>query len=385
MKIYYVTPSFYPAVEYGGPIFSTLNVCRELLKIGVTLDIQTTNVNRSKRLDLDTTTHIYVEKLGGKVWYHKETITDRLSLSLLLNMPKAIKKSNLVHTQSIFSISTPTSIILSRLYKKPIVVSPRGSLGEWCFNQGSRFKTLWINIFFKPFIKHIYWHVTADYEKEDIKRVFPFVNDNQFIVIPNGVDKFSDEPCRVEALENHIGMELPKKYILSVGRIDKKKGFDYTIKALSDLDEDIHLIIAGSDYGEKEYLIGLSRDMGLETRVHFVGQVNGIMKAALYENATIFMLNSRHENFGNVYLESLSYGTPVIASDNTPWNMLDENKVGFCVKNEPEIIAQMAKNLIHIAQEDNLGLKKRCKNFASNYYWESIAESFLDEYNRIRG
>lgn len=336
-------------------------------------------------MDVDTTKHIWLEELGGDVWYHKETITDRLSVSLLLNMPKAIKASDLVHTQSIFSISTPASIVLAFWYNKPIVVSPRGSLGEWCFNQGSKFKKLWINVFFKPFLNNIYWHVTADYESEDIKRVFPSVKESNFLIIPNGVDKLSEEPRSVTDLEKCIGMDLPPSYILSVGRIDKKKGFDYTIKALQRLDDNIHLIIAGSDYGEKANLIELIESLGLKSRVHFVGQVNGAMKATLYKHATIFMLNSRHENFGNVYLEALNCGTPVIASNNTPWGILDDNKVGFCVENKPDVIAKAAQELIKIVHEDGLNIEQRCKKFVSNYYWDNIAATFINEYKRVRG
>lgn len=385
MKIYYVSPSFYPAVEYGGPIFSTLHVCRELLKKGVSLDIHSTNVNRRDRLKVKTSCPVEVEELGGSVWYHRELFTDKFSLSLLKHMPQAIKEADLVHTQSVFSISTPASIIFSKIFGKPVVVSPRGSLGEWCVNQGSRFKKIWLNLFFKPFLENIYWHVTAEAEKKDVLRVFPSVRDENFLIIPNGINRVIDKPVSKELLEDHLAMEIPESYILSIGRIDKKKGFDFTIRSLEYLDNSLHLIIAGADYGEKDELISLAEKLGLKKRVHFIGQVDGSYKATLYKKAKVFVLNSRHENFGNVYLESLSYGTPIIASDNTPWEFITEEKAGYCVPNDPELIAENVLSVIDMVNNDGVNLEARCAKVASSFFWDNIAEFFVKEYERVKG
>ena len=55
MKINLIIPSFYPAVIYGGPIFSTLNTCKELVKLkDIEIYVSTTNANM--------TTHLQVEK-----------------------------------------------------------------------------------------------------------------------------------------------------------------------------------------------------------------------------------------------------------------------------------------------------------------------------------
>ncbi|TLF45908.1 glycosyltransferase [Halomonas urmiana] len=383
MKIYYVSPSFYPAIEYGGPIFSTLHTCRELIRKGVVLDIHSTNVSRKGRLEVQTSHPVELKNIGGQVWYHRETIANRISLSLLRHMPRSVKNSDLVHTQSIFSISTPASIIFAKVFGKPVVVSPRGSLGEWCVNQGSKLKKSWLNFFFKPFINNIYWHVTADSEKMDVLRFFPEVKNDKFLIVPNGVDRVIDNPVSREELESNLKINLPDKYVLSVGRVDKKKGFDFTIQSLTHLDESMHLVVAGEDYGEKDNLLGMVDDLGLKGRVHFVGQVEGPVKASLYFHAMIFMLNSRHENFGNVYLESLSYGTPIVASDNTPWGFIDEAGAGCCVSNEPELIADKASFLLGLVESGGAELADRCVEVASGFYWENIAENFVKEYDRI--
>ena len=49
---------------------------------------------------------------------------------------------------------------------------------------------------------------------------------------------------------------------------------------------------------------------------------------------------SHNENFGNVVVESLSQGTPVIASTGTPWKILEKYHAGYWIKNNPENIAK---------------------------------------------
>lgn len=378
MKIAFFSPSFYPATIYGGPIFSCLNLCRELHRNGVDLDIHSTNANQNSRLDVPLKRKVKLEELdGGEVCYHNENLINRLSLSMIFTMFKTAYTNDLIHTQSIFSICTPVSILLGFIYRKPVVISPRGSLGEWCLSQGSGFKKTWLKLFFKPFLKNIYWHVTADFEKNDVLRVFGMLNNDKFINLPNGINKEQHIFSRAE-LESNLKLEKDDDYILSVGRIDDKKGLDYTIRSLV-YTSGIKLVIAGVDYGAKEYLVNLAKDLKVSDRVIFVGHVDGDLKWSLYKYAKVFVLNSRHENFGNVYLEALSVGTPIIASINTPWSFINNTNAGVCIENEPDLIAE---SIIRITTSD-LYTSEACKKVAADFYWSEIAKRFEAEYARI--
>ena len=58
MNICVVSHSFYPATSYGGPIFSTYDLCRKLADLGFNIYVSTTNANCGNRLDVDTSKFI---------------------------------------------------------------------------------------------------------------------------------------------------------------------------------------------------------------------------------------------------------------------------------------------------------------------------------------
>ena len=118
------------------------------------------------------------------VKYYKSLDSRGTSLSMLFNLWKEIKKSELVYLISIFSAPTPLTIFLCRLFNKPLIISPRGQLGKWCLDQGNRFKKLWLHTFIHPYISQLHWHLTSSTEEQDVLAVFPSA---KTFVIQNGV------------------------------------------------------------------------------------------------------------------------------------------------------------------------------------------------------
>lgn len=380
INLCYITPSFYPAIRYGGPIFSSIYMLRELPRCNVSVKVLTTNVNGSSRLNVECNKNVQLKEAPGiDVEYCKETFSNKFSFSMLLKMPLSIIRCEVVHAQSIFSLSTPLAILFSTILFKPIVISPRGSLGKWCLSSNKKLKRLWLKLFFQPFLKRIYWHVTADFEAQDLFRVFPTVEKETITVIPNGIHIEDHKYLEREQLFQKLQLQFQDEYILVMGRIDKKKGIDYTIESLKYV-QNIHLVVAGPDYGEKNTLLELSSKLGLSGRVHFVGQVNGITKWSLYKHAVLFCMNSRHENFGNVYLESLSVGTPIIASINTPWEFINRTEAGLCVVNEPFSIGESIREML--SKESTL-VSEACLEQCKLFLWETLAIEMANFYRKI--
>ena len=173
MNLLLIIPSFYPATAYGGPIFSTLHACESLSELdNIEVQVSTTNANMTSKLDVETNQwlafndHFFVK-------YYNETIIGKFSLSLCLNIWKDIRQAEVVHIQGIFSTPTPISLFFAKLFKKPTLLSPRGSFCDWGLKQGSRFKSLWIKNFISPFNSSICWHATCEQEKNDILKQFP--------------------------------------------------------------------------------------------------------------------------------------------------------------------------------------------------------------------
>jgi glycogen synthase len=127
-------------------------------------------------------------------------------------------------------------------------------------------------------------------------------------VIFNGVDLEETPPSPVE---------LPfDRYVLGLGRVVHKKGFDLLLEAFrllaADLPE-VGLVIAG-DGVERDPLRRRAIEMGLAARTAFPGRLSRGEVAYVMEGAEVFVMPSRVEPFGMVVLESWRAGVPVVVS-----------------------------------------------------------------------
>ena len=386
MKINLIIPSFYPATIYGGPIFSTLNTCKELVKIDdVEVYVSTTNANMTTRLDVETNRFIELEKNLFVKYYH-ETIINKLSSSLLFNIWRDIKKCDVVHSQVIYRPMTPIVFIYSIIMKKPVLYSPRGALGAWLLNNRSIIKKIWLKIFLSPFSKSIFWHATAQQEKDEILTLFP---NAKVHIIPNGINlddyRTINKLSKREYIKKYTDKNIDAEYILiSMGRLHAKKGFDILIDSFSQLNHKFSnsiLLIAGEDETEKENLEKQIKNLKLENRVFLIGSVSGQDKIDFLANADLFVLPSHNENFGNVYAESLASGTAVIATENTPWEEVEKYNCGKWVKNS---IDEIKNTIEDILEKEYIVMGQNGKEYISKFEWKNIAKDFLDLYSKIK-
>jgi glycosyltransferase involved in cell wall biosynthesis len=378
LKISLVIPSFYPAVVYGGTIFSSLNASKELAKSGHQIFVSTTNTNMYSRLDVETNKFIELDS-NLFVKYYNETIVDRLSLPLFWGVKKDIAQADIVHIQAIFNTPTPIALYYASRLNKPILLSPRGVLGNWIMNHGIKFKQTWLNLFIKPYAEKVWWHATSEQEKEEILLHYPTA---KVIIIPNGIHLEEFHKRRELTKKEYCqkfgfnGRE-PSHIIVSMGRLHKKKGFDILIDAFSLLKKDYPdsvLLIAGQDEGEKEKLEDQIERSGFSNDIKILQPVLGDDKITFLSNADVFVLPSHNENFGNVYAEALAAGTPVIASKNTPWREVEEAACGKWIENTAEANVVSLKELLG---QDRNALRKNSINFIQSYNWENISEKFV--------
>lgn len=137
---------------------------------------------------------------------------------------------------------------------------------------------------------------------------YPFVK--HLIVLPNPIDKPTNP-------QNNINLSCDTPFFFSAGRLIKSKQFDKLLKAFSvflntSYAKEYHLKIAGNG-AELETLKSLAKELKIDNRVEFLGQIKDL--APYYTQAKCFVLASKQEGFGNVLVESLLCGTPVISFD----------------------------------------------------------------------
>ena len=124
---------------------------------------------------------------------------------------------------------------------------------------------------------------------------------------------------------------LPGRYILGVGRLAPQKGFDRLLRAFHVLDRpDLDLVILG-DGPEKESLLRLARELGIESRLHLPGFLPDTK--AWCRHSVCFVLSSRHEGWPLVLMEALVNECAIVSftCDFGPSEILEDGKYGLLV------------------------------------------------------
>ena len=111
-----------------------------------------------------------------------------------------------------------------------------------------------------------------------------------------------------------LGLHEEKKYMIGIGMLVPRKGFDVFIKALARLDESVHGVIIGSG-PEFDRLKSLAHELGVSERLHLVGYIPDEKKWHYLSHADVFVLSSIHEGFGIVLQEAMQVGLPIVATN----------------------------------------------------------------------
>lgn len=388
LRVLQVVQSYYPAFVYGGPIFSIHYACQALARQGVAIEVATTNANGKSKLEVETGSPILFEP-NYLVRYYNDTIISRFSWDFTIHLWTNLKNAKVVHLQDVFSTYAAWTLMLAKLARKPILISARGTFIPWGL-QSKRpwLKKLWLAFLVRPFVgngKRVSWHATSDQERMEILAQFPKARVH---IIPNGIDSEAFDKLSVPSRNDYFARFFSNsnvapdraKVLVGLGRLHAKKTFDVAIRALhviGDAQPDTVLLIAGADDGVKESLAKLVAELGLSSRVALVGEVNGSDKIFFLKGADMFLFPSHGENFGNVALEALAAGVPVIASRNTPWAEIERQGAGLWVDNTPEAFAIAIAKLLDRNLE---GLREQARRLASQYEINVIAKQFKTVY-----
>ena len=379
MKVLIISPAYFPAFHYGGPIYSTHDLARILSNLGYSVYVLATQANGKAKLNVDTRNSV---KLGKcyYVRYFKTIGPSIISLRLLINLFSHIKKNSFIYLVSVFTYTTPITIFINNFLKRKLIIAPKGQLAVWSLNQGSKFKNMWLKIFIKPYINKLVWHSASQQETDDILRLF---KNAKVVMVPHVLNVFEFNLSKTldkSIYERLIGESMTnKKVIVSLSSLHKKKGYDILIKALNILiksQSDLILIIAGNDFGEKESLVQLVHRLNLSDKVFIIERIDGEDKKLFLTCADLFALPSHNENFGLVYAEALAAGTPIVASKNTPWEDVEKYDCGKFVENTAEAFADAIDQIL---SSDYVSMGKRGRKYIlDNFSHDVISKRYLE-------
>jgi len=138
--------------------------------------------------------------------------------------------------------------------------------------------------------------------------------------VPFGTVPPADDPeLQREAFFGVCPAARGRRFLLFLGRIDRKKGCDLLVNAFVKLaarDLELGLVMAGPDaQGWRAELEREAVAAGVAARIHWPGMLQGDAKWGAFRAAEAFCLPSHQENFGIAVAEALACGTPVLLSD----------------------------------------------------------------------
>ena len=196
-------------------------------------------------------------------------------------------------------------------------------------------------------------------------------------VIPNLADRrFFENGC-------HAPPQNGRFRFISVCLLDHKKGMDVLLAAFAEVRKkhsEAMLTICG-DGEEMENLRAQAKALALDGAVEFAGSCSREECARRLKDSQAFVLPSRYETFGIVFVEAMGCGLPIIMTKTGAWKTLVRPETGLAVETEdPAGLAYAMGTMIERYDDyDPEAIRRFCRN---NFSENAVCEQLTAEYKR---
>ncbi len=230
-------------------------------------------------------------------------------------------------------------------------------------------------------------HILADSEstRRDLIELLQ-VPPEKISVVPAGIHasfRRVEDETRRNAVRIRYG--LPKRFILSLGRLEPRKNLVRLIQAYAQLRRrrapPHHLVIAGGRGWLYEDILREPERQGVSGWVHFPGFIPDEDLPALYSLADAFAFPSLYEGFGLPPLEALACGTPTVVGDNSA---LPEVVGDAALRVPAEDVTALAEALERLIEDEAWRAFTRTAGpaRARRFSWDAAARKLLIAYRR---
>ncbi|HYN10673.1 MAG TPA: glycosyltransferase [Vicinamibacterales bacterium] len=372
-----VIPAIAP--RYGGPSAAMIGMCQALWSLNVSTLVVTTDADGEGRLDVSEGEVQDYEGIPTLFFPRQASEAYKFSRPLAGWLRHHVRDFDVVHVHAVFSHSSVAAARACLNAGIPYVLRPLGTLDPWSLNRRRWRKQLLIRFGAGRLLAGAAaMHYTTDQERRRAESGLPWLP--RGAVIPLGVD---------ETLFAGTTRTNASPYILTLCRLDPKKGVDLLIHAFHDVVSagtagEWRLVIAGD--GDPAYVAKLreaaSNGAG-KSRIAFEGWVTGESRLSLLRHASLFALPSSQENFGIAVVEALACGVPAIVSPEVNLaSEIEANQAGWIVPRDRTALAEGLGRAI----ADPAGIverRVRARAFADRYRWSTVGEALLRLYDDI--
>jgi len=250
------------------------------------------------------------------------------------------------------------------------------------------------------------WHIREYQDKDFNWKIFPAKQQFISVLMRDNVITITKDLTKHFQLQNHknarviyngvlyenekIYIHEKEKYFLCASRISPEKKIEGTIQAFAEFcktNSDYKLLIAGFCTGN-EYMIELQRlvdNLGLTSRVKFLGYKNKCEIAQLMSNACALIVSSQYEAFGRMTAESLIYGCLVIGRNTGGTKEILETTDGGWLYNNQDELTKFMSDIVNLVNTEQYKQKIiTAQNMAvSLYSIEQNANAIYSLYNKL--
>jgi len=261
--------------------------------------------------------------------------------------------------------------LLARYFKKPFVVTARGS----DINLIANFRNPKALIKWAANRANASIGVSAALTAAMARLGIPT---SKLLTMRNGVDLTRFTALPMAQARAALGWPSAPT-LVSVGNLVQNKGHHIAIEALVGLPA-FRLAIVGEG-PERRALESLSRRLGLQARVSFAGRIPQDRLAYHYSAADILVLPSSREGWPNVLLESMACGTPVIANNvGGVSEIVTTDLVGRLLATDSSAALIAAVHDLWKSYPDRMAVRA----FAERYSWQSTTQAQIEMFERIQ-
>jgi len=395
MRILNVTETYAPFLEFGGPPMKVRALSEGLARRGHTVGVVTADWGFEKRLQGEEAKNAAERSPFG--WRSNENGVQAIYLPTwlryrALSWNPAVKRYcrarlqnfDVVHVFGLYDLLGPAVAGACRARNIPYVLEPIGM-----------FVPIVRNFLLKTFY-HFVWGrrlfegasavvATSDREAEEL--IAGGVPGRKIALRRNGVEVPASWPDPGTFRRAH-GIPADTKLVLFLGRLSAKKSPDLLLRAFAELLSrstgiPAMLVFAGPDEGGLEArLEQMASQLGVRTRVQFVGPVFGAAKWAAYRDADVFVLPSQNENFGNTAAEAVAAGTPVIVTEQCGIAPLLANEAGLAVRQDSAALSEALGQILG-TEETRVRLTAGCAKVTSRLGWDEPVREMETLYARL--
>jgi phosphatidylinositol alpha-mannosyltransferase len=228
----------------------------------------------------------------------------------------------------------------------------------------------------KPLFKRLHGKIAVSSSARDfVAQRFP----DEYRVIPNGID-YHRFATPVEPLPR---FEDDRLDVLFVGRLEKRKGLEYLLRAWPRVQQAVpsaRLIVVGAGRRLTKYRQWVERHGWHD--VHFVGHVSPDDLVRYYQTSDLFCAPSTgQESFGIVLLEAMAAGRPIVASRIPGYaEVLEHGREGLLVPPRVPSALATALTTLLLDADRRQAMSAHGRTKAQAFDWTRVAERVLNFY-----